>query len=149
MFAQVLADHIGVDCGEVERLLTMTPDEIFADELYVYWVRSLPQERLDKTLIMARDNYAAHMPEYHQHLEAHYGLKHPKMSAYTLGNWLLGYLQYPDLVVELPGVHHRLPRQAVIDVLPAMLDTLAEMPEGAADWQRALAVLALPLAAGG
>lgn len=147
MFAHMLANYIGTDAEEIERLLGMSQNDIFADPTYVYWVRSLPQERLDRTLALARDNYATHMPEYHQHLAAQYGMPQPKMSAYTLGNWLVGYLQYPDMVVELPSIHHRLPREAVIDMLPTMLETLGEMPEGAADWQRALAVLALPLAA--
>jgi hypothetical protein len=67
------------------------------------------------------------------------------MSAFTLGNWLVGFLQFPAALEGLSKFHKRLPQDAMAELLPHMLSVLEDMPHGSADWQKALALLSMPM----
>jgi acyl carrier protein phosphodiesterase len=67
------------------------------------------------------------------------------MSPFTLGNWVVGILEYPEEAKKLIEMHRRVPHQALVDNLPGILEILNEMPRGRAEWQKALCLLAFPL----
>ena len=141
----ILSRYIGVSPGKVARLLTLSQQQVYADQEYLGWVNQLDAERLYDTLQYARSVYEAYMPEFSQHLSNQFGMHKTVMSAYTLGNWLVGFLQFPNTINGLTRMHQHIPRQAIADLLPRMLEVLQEMPEGGREWQRALAILSLPL----
>jgi hypothetical protein len=147
MVAEALAHYIGVPQGKIERLLALTQEQIYQDAEYQAWIGTLDIELLNKCLPLARAAYEKHLATFTEHLRTQYNMVNTPMSAFTLGNWLVGFLQYPSQISDLSRIHRRLPRQAVQEMLPEMIAMLDEMPEGRAEWQRALALMALPLAA--
>lgn len=147
MVASVLAGYIGVAQSKIERLLGLTQEQIYQDAEYNAWINTLDVEQLNSYLPLARAAYEKHLATFTEHLRTRYNMANTPMSAFTLGNWLVGFLQYPSQISDLSRIHQRLPRQAVLEMLPEMIAMLDDMPEGREAWQRALALMALPLAA--
>lgn len=147
MLEATLADYIGVETRDVQRLLRMKQSRIYDDPTYQAWIAKLDANQLHQSLNEARAAYEKMLPQFSQQLSERYNMNNTPMSPFTLGNWLVGFLQYPDAIRELSQKHNRLPREAVIDMLPEMLSMMNGMKQGRADWQKALALMALPLAA--
>lgn len=147
MLEQTLATHIGVSQAEVSRLLKMKQSQIYTDPNYQRWLHSLDAARLNDTLQLARAAYEKKLPYFTNLLKTDYGLADTPMSAFTLGNWVVGFLQYPEQISDLARMHNKLPREAVVRMLPEMIGMLDDLPQARAEWQRALALMALPLAA--
>ncbi|PJF36918.1 MAG: hypothetical protein CUN49_03005 [Candidatus Thermofonsia Clade 1 bacterium] len=147
MIAEVLAQYIGVEKRKVERLLALKQEQIYEDPEYQAWISKLNVDRLNSFLPLARAAYEKHLATFTEHLRTKYNMVNTPMSAFTLGNWLVGFLHYPSQISELARLHRRLPRQAVLEMLPEMIAMLDDMPEGRAEWQQAFALMALPLAA--
>ncbi len=147
MVAAVLARYIGVEQNKIERLLALSQAQIYQDAEYQAWIAELNVEQLNDFLPLARAAYEKHLATFTEHLRKCYDMVNTPMSAFTLGNWLIGFLQYPSQISDLSRIHQRLPRQAVLEMLPEMIAMLDDMPEGRAEWQRAFALMALPLAA--
>jgi hypothetical protein len=142
---QTLAQYVGVQPKQIARLMVRPQLEIYDDSEYKAWVSQLDAEQLYATPPHAREAYNQRMPHYSQFLGENYNLSNTKMSAFTLANWLVAFLQYPEYMRDMIKMHRRLPADAIAAVLPDMLESLQEMPDGGRDWQRALALLALPL----
>ncbi|MCA9902210.1 MAG: hypothetical protein KC547_00020 [Anaerolineae bacterium] len=140
-----LAQYTKLPKAEIDRLLALSQDEIYNDATYLNQVRQLDAEYLYDTLPAARDIYAQYVPQYNQILSERFGLHNSVMSAFTLGNWLVGFLQFPTTLDGLSKFHKRLPKDAMAELLPDMLSVLDDMPQGSADWQKALALLSLPM----
>jgi hypothetical protein len=148
LFSDAIAPYIGCSSTEIDRLLSLPQGQIYADDTYCTWTNNLDYESLYETLPDARSAYEAQLPQFSKVLIEHYGVSNERMSAYTLGNWLVGFLQTPDQISKLPKIHQHLPRAAVLELLPGMIGMLDSMGTGREQWQRALAILALPLAVG-
>lgn len=118
---------------------------IYNDSAYLNQIRQIDTERLYETLPAARDIDAEYVPQYNQILSERFGLHNSVMSAFTLGNWLVGFLQFPKTLDNLSQHHKRLPKEAMAELLPHMLSVLEDMPHGSADWQKALALLSMPM----
>lgn len=147
MVVDKLAATIGTPRAAVERLLAMSQSEIYEDAEYRHWVSQLHPAPLHRTLGYARQAYDRHLSQLAKILRDEYGFVNVPMSAFTLGNWLVAFLAYTESLSDMTRIHARLPQAAVARLLPEILNALGEMPEGAQEWQRALAVLTLPLLA--
>lgn len=144
---KALAQYINVPTANVARLLNMKQSEIYEDDEYQSWISSLDADLLYNTLANAREAYSKNIEQFNDVLKSKYKLKNTPMSEFTLGNWLIGFLQYPANLASLTEMHNRLPRQAVIEMLPSIIKILDEVKEGRTEWQKALSLIALPLAA--
>lgn len=147
MIADTLAKYINVPADAIQRLLSMSTSQIYQDAEYQTWIEKIDTRQLDNTLKQAREAYDKDLPRFNERLAQEYGVKAKPMSSYTLGNWVIGYLYYPEMAKNLPQVHNRLPQHVVTEMLPDLITALDEMPDASEEWQRALAVLALPLLA--
>jgi|GEM_PF-1787379 len=147
MLEDTLAQYIGIPTTSVSRIIKMQQTKIYEDKDYKEWINKLDSTSLHNTLPHARSAYDKHLPDFVQILQTRYGMKDTPMSAYTLGNWLVGFLQYPSALANLAEMHNRIPQRAFREMLPQLISMLDEMPAGRADWQRALSLLALPLLA--
>jgi len=147
MIENTLSRYTGVVPAKISRLLRLTQSRIYEDKEYRSWIEALDTDVLGETLPHARVAYERHLPEFTEHLKEKYGMVNTPMSAYTLGNWLVGFLRYPDTIINLSKMHDRIPAEAFSDMLPEIITMLDEMPQGRAEWQRALALMALPLVA--
>lgn len=128
-------------------MLSLSQQALSEDAGFQTLISQLDTNTLDQTLSLARAAYETRMDAFHKVLEQHYGLARTSMSAYTLGNWVVGYAQFPNAVGNLTHLHRRLPVGAIVELLPDMLAVLGEMPQGREAWQHALAVMTLPLLA--
>lgn len=148
MLVSLISKYTGMDQAEVERLLALSSKEVFADPAYQDMVNALDKKLLESTVINAREAYRGRVEAFSASLEAKYKLQNPTMSAFTLANWLVGFLYSPDNLSDLLDRHERVPKEALVDGLPEILDMLDNMDDGRAEWQHAMALLSLPLIAG-
>ncbi len=148
MLTNTISKYTGLDPNEVERLLGMSAKDIFADPTFQDMVDKLDKKLLENTVINAREAYRGKVEEFSARLESKYKLQNPTMSAFTLANWLVGFLYSPDNLIDLLDRHERVPKEALADGLPEILDMLSAMDEGRDEWQHAMALLSMPLIAG-
>lgn len=139
-----LADHGRMEPGEAARLLSLTLDELAQDEAYQALLAQLDQQLLSRTLHDVRKIYDSNLAEF----KREYDLQDTVMGGHTLGNWVLGYLMYPDQLHSLADRHVNVPTEKVQQMLLDLLSLLQRQTgEGCREWQRALALLTLPLLA--
>jgi hypothetical protein len=147
MIETTLSNYIGVPSDKIARLLKMKQQAVYADPEYQAWINRLDANRLHQTLPHARAAYEKHLPHFIEILHTRFGMSNTPMSAFTLGNWLVGFLQHPEAIGDLSRMHSRIPSEAFRQMLPDMIEMLNDMPQGRAEWQNALALMALPLVA--
>lgn len=148
MLVNTLSKYTSLEPNELERLLAMSSRDVFADSNYQGMVDNLDKKLLESTVINAREAYRGKVEEFSTRLENKYELQNPTMSAFTLANWLIGFLYSPDNLIDLLEHHDRVPKEALVDGLPEILDMLGSMDEGRDEWQHAMVLLSLPLIAG-
>jgi len=147
MDASDIATTVGLPEATIKRLMGLAPADLLQDPEYLDLLHELDRELLEETLPMARSAYEEGLPAFSASLNARYGLADTPMSAYTLGNWVVGALQYPDHTSQILKMHDRVPGEAVRNGLEDLLGMLSTMPKGSREWQRALCALSLPLMA--
>ena len=145
MLENTLARCVNVPVEEVERLLALSPDALYNDPLYLDLVGQLDAATLETTATYARAAYETQLPP----IKAKYGLSDTVMSGYTLCNWVLGFLMYPEKLRDMLTRHARIPTDTIEATLPELIAILADLPDGSAEWQQALVTLSLPLIARG
>lgn len=145
MVAQLLAKHIGIPVEQVESFLHMSHAQIYASPDYYELVKTLDYDLLVESLNEVRRVYEQHLPGLASHLRDQHGYLGRPMTAYTLGNWLIGFLNQPHLLFKLVDIHRPLSPEIIETSLPAILEILGKMANGAHEWQRATALLSLPL----
>ncbi|MCU0463768.1 MAG: hypothetical protein MUF38_04280 [Anaerolineae bacterium] len=147
MLEDTLAHYIGANKDQINRLTRMKQSQVYSDPTYQAWVQQMDAGALHETLAHARAAYEEHLPQFAAILSTRYGMSNTPMSSFTLGNWLVGFLQYPDSISNLSKMHQRIPQEAFREMLPEMIQMLDDLPTGREGWQRALALMALPLVA--
>lgn len=147
MLSETLARTIDISPREIERLMTLTRKDVYHDQGYLSLVGKLDVALLHSTLDEACSAMGAGLPALNEALVTQYGLEGEPLSVYTLGYWLVNFLRSPDSLDRLVHIHSRLPAEAVREILPQLLDALEGMSAGRVEWQRALTLLSLPLAA--
>lgn len=144
---QVLAAYIGLSPNDIHQLTELPAEQIFENPTYKTLIEGLDTEFLKKTLPEARTAYALGLPAFMARLEHDVGINHMSMSAYTLGDWLIRFLEAPETIPVVLNMHLRLTRPIIRAGLPYLLEMLSTMPRGQTEWQRALAIMSLPLVA--
>lgn len=144
MEAQVLSRYTGVPTKQINRLLSMSGQTMAKDPEFINLLNSLDKDHLEETLPEARAAYEKGLPAFERHLHQQYGLETTPMSAFTLGNWVVGALQFPQYTNKIMEMHENIPREVFVNELPRLLDMLDHV-RGGREWQRALCVFSLPL----
>ncbi len=143
MLVQQLATYTGLSDAEIERLLALSPSEIYDDPAYSALIPQLDEEALKATAAQVQQIYADHLPA----LKDKHQLSGSIMSSYTLVNWVLGFLMYPERLPDMLQYHQRLTSEQVAAMLPDLFTLLDALSEGREAWETALAVISLPLLA--
>lgn len=139
----MLSSYSGIPVKQLQYLLSLSPAKMYQDSVYQNLVRQLNAEMLQDTLVSVRETYDKHLPT----IKRQYNLRNTTMSGFTLANWIIGFLSYPDRLPDLLERHVNVPPSVIADVAPDLLAVLGEVPRGGAEWQRALTVFILPLLA--
>lgn len=145
MLADTISRYSGAAAGDVSRWLTLSPEAIYEDPAYLDLINGLDKEFLQETVITAREAYREGLDDLAKKIEVKYDVENPVMSAFTLGNWLVGFLYSPTTLPDLLERHGRVPAEAIREGLPELLGMLESMPTGRQEWQQALALLSIPL----
>ena len=143
-----LADYTGLDVQTIQKMLQSTPHAIYTSQEYIEVLRNVDSDLLEETLPEARRIYSLHLDEFAATLENRYDIHSNPMSAFTLGNWVVGVMQYPQRADALIEMHHNLPTEVFSDNLSDLIDMLGEMNIGREVWQQAMCLLAFPMMAG-
>jgi hypothetical protein len=145
MNTQTLAQYMNVPEGTAKQLMGLSARQLLADETYIGLLYDLDRELLEATLPTVRAVYEEYLPEFIEGVESRYNLDATPMSAFTLGNWVVGALQFPEHTHSILEMHANVPREVFNNELQSLMDILENTPEGKAEWQRAMCVFALPL----
>lgn len=143
MLIQQLVTYTGLPETEIKRLLALSPTEIYDDPAYLALIPQLNEETLKATAAQVQQIYEDYLPA----LKDKHQLGSTIMSSYTLVNWVLGFLMYPERLRDMLRYHRRLTAEQVANMLPDLFALLDEMSEGVNAWKMALAVISLPLLA--
>ena len=149
MLTSTISKYSGISPNEVDRLLAMSSHQVFNDPAFQGMVNDLDRKFLEDTVTDAREAYRGRLDDFSARLERKYNLENPAMSAFTLANWLVGFLYSPDNLGDLLDRHERVPKEALREGLPELLGILDNMGEGRKEWQAALSLLSIPLVANG
>lgn len=147
MDVQMIAYYTGLSEQEVRRFLSRPAADTYRDPAYIKTLEQLDQGYLKRTLGMVRDYYDQHLGEFAAELENRYQISRGAMSGFTLANWVIGFLDYPDYAIDLLERHAKLPAEVFDGGLEDLLSLMDGMPEGREQWQQALCLLAFPLMA--
>ena len=145
MNAETIASYTGLSLSEVQRFFKMGAFDVYKDANYIKVLKSLDKAYLEATLPAARAAYETHIDAFKDEVKARYGLDRAPMSSFTLGNWVVGVLQYPASAHEILGMHKGIKGEVISGSLQDLLDMLNDMPQGSEKWQQALCLLAFPL----
>ena len=146
MNASQIAQITGLPETKINQYLnSMTAAEIYRDTTYIKALKQLDKDYLNRTLISARKVYENHLQEFTVAIAKRYGINSEPMSPFTLGNWVVGVLEYPDHAGNLLEHHRRIPSEAFTGSMDELLAFLDDMPDGGETWKQALCLLAFPL----
>jgi hypothetical protein len=147
MLAKILASYSQLPEAQIESWLAQPSRALLSDEKYYQAINAIDSSLLYHSLPEVREAYTSGLPAFQQKLTERYQLDFSVMSAYTLGNWLLGFLQHPEQLDMLLDKHLRLPLNVLREEAPALLSLLDKMSQNRQEWQKALALFMLPLLA--
>lgn len=145
MNTKTIANYTGLRADKIDRFVKMSTTQIYNDADYQDFLKTLDREFLIETLPLARQAYENNLPKFTAELQDRYRLPNMPMSAFTLGNWVVGVLEYPSTAGEIINMHGRVPAEVITNSLEELLEFLDDMPKGSAEWQQALCLLAFPL----
>lgn len=143
-----VATYTGLPTNSIEKMLKGSPHQTYRSQEYIDALHSVDLEALEAALPEARRVYEAHLPDFAAGLEARYGVSSSPMSPFTLGNWVVGVMQYPERADTIIKMHKALPANVFADNLDELVGMLDEMRSGSAVWQQAMCLLAFPLMSG-
>ncbi|MCA9914412.1 MAG: hypothetical protein KC496_13750 [Anaerolineae bacterium] len=129
----------------VAYFLSMPPAEVYRDEQYIRALYRLDLPRLRMTLPIVRSYYHEHLDDFAQYVEQTYHIDRGAMSAQTLGNWVVAFLDYPENALSMLEKHSHLPSALFDGGLEELLRLVEGLPEARDAWQQALCLLAFPL----
>ncbi len=140
----ILAQNLDITVEQVERWLAMPATAIYDDPAYQALIHQIDNAALERTQPQVRAVYETGLPP----IKAKFQLQDTIMSGYTLSNWVLGFLMYPDRARDILGHHARIAPEVVYDVLPELVDLLDDSADcDCTEWKRALLIFSLPLLA--
>jgi len=148
MLSETLSKYVGIPSGDVEHYLGMPVSALASDPNYIQLLQGLDLATLESSMTEAHTLLEQSLPGFTDQVTSEYALRRNPMSGYTLANWLLGYLNYPEKMDALVELHDRVPSEAIRKYLPAVISMLDNMGPGREMWQRALASVGIILSVG-
>ena len=143
MITHVLAPHFDTTPDGVRELLTLSPQELQDSPEFIALLDSLDPASLHGTLEEARQTLDAELPGLVSDFTNHYDIDHFPLSSFMLGNWILGFLNYPTELTQLPQIHANIPVTIIQEAIPYVLEMFGKMESGGSQWQKAFAAMAL------
>lgn len=147
MDINTIAYFTGLSASVIKELLTRESAEVYRDPRYLEALRRIDVAVLENTLPDARDIYEEYLPEFSEMLAKRYGVDTAPMSPFTLGNWVVGVLHYPERADSLIDMHARLGREVFAENVDSLIGILDYMGNGKEVWQQAMVLLSFPLMA--
>lgn len=144
MISEVLAQYIGIPQSDIKNLLSLSLEDLYDSPAYNKLVQQLDFDLLHETLPDARKVYESVVPTVIDSISSEFKYTGRGMTAFTLGNWLVGFLARPDQLFKLADIHSHIPVPAIEAGLPLILAGLSDMDSGGKQWSKAMAVLSLP-----
>ncbi len=142
---ELFADNIGISVEDARAMLSLRQNQLIHSEMYRELVRSLDYTALSNSLRQIRALYETHLPELVDYLRDNHQYVGKGMTALTLGNWLLGFLNMPDYLDHLIEIHKKVPPFVLTIGLPRILEILDKAEASSAEWKKAMALLTLPM----
>lgn len=140
-----LETNLGISRLELDRLLGLSNTELKTDARYNALLKNIDAATLNGTIKEAKRVLADGIPPIVEQMQAKHNLDHFPLTAFMLSSWIIGYLSYADEVWNLPQTHANVPVPIIREVIPHVNAIFAQMNEGAEAWQKAFAILVIPL----
>lgn len=145
MDIEMIAHYTKLPKSMLIKYKTMSAKAIYSDSEYINALSNINRDDLEASLPLARRVYEKYMDEWKFMIQNKYNVNSEPMSAYTLGNWVVGVLQYPTSAREILNFHKGLDANMFREFLETLVEVLDDMPSHKEEWQNALTLLAFPL----
>ncbi len=124
---------------------TLNPVALIDAPSYQDAVGSLDTALLQRSYAEAHKAYESVLPAFQQEMETRYGYDHAPMFSTSLGKWLISVAERPHYMPQVFSLHASVPPMIIQETLPLLLRTMDHIGAGRDEWQRALALLSLPM----
>jgi hypothetical protein len=145
MDAERIARYTKLPTHLVRDFLSRNPVDVYRDPQYVRALYRMDLPYLRATLPIVRSYYDEHLDSFAEDLEQRYHIQRGAMSSFTLGNWVVAFLDYPEYALNMLQRHEHLPPQLFDGGLEDLMTLLEGLPKGREQWQQALCLLTFPL----
>ena len=147
MITKTLACYLNIPPDDIYRLLNTPPHELYQHPMYSDLLRSVDFEYLFDTLPYAKTVLQTGLPPLVARFSAEYNLYHFPLNGHMLSDWITDFLQFPAEVWRLREVHTGVGLQLIHEAIPEILGMLEALGDASHVWQRAFAIMVIPLAA--
>lgn len=147
MIAKTLAYYLDLPQVDVLRLLQLPTHDLYQHPVYADLLGSLDYDLLFDTLPFAKTVLQSGLPPMVARLSAEYNLYHFPLNGHMLSDWITDFLQFPAEVWRLRDVHAGIGLHLIHEAIQEVLGMLDALGEASRLWQRAIAVMVIPLAA--
>ncbi|MBD0262536.1 MAG: hypothetical protein ICV78_07375, partial [Tolypothrix sp. Co-bin9] len=132
---------------QLETLLSKTLSECLNSSELKQLLDSLDGNLLKKTLPTAGGVLAKELPPFYNWLKNELGVERIPDSPDHTTKWVIGFINNQQSLTRLVELHRPVPRLALESAIPRLIGMFKEIenPQVQKEWQKAIAVLCLPL----
>lgn len=145
MQTEEIARYCKVSNHLIRDWISRPPADVYRDQQYIRTLYRLDLPYLRATLPVVREFYEENLDEFAHDMEEHYHISRGAMSSFTLGNWVVAFLDHPEYALNMIARHSHLPPELFDGGLERLMLMLEDLPEGCEQWQQALCLLTFPL----
>jgi len=145
MTAEEVARYCKVPAHLIRDWMGRSPSDVYRDQQYIRTLYRLDLPYLRATLPRVREFYAENLDSFAEDMEQRYQIARGAMSSFTLGNWVVAFLDHPEYSLNMIERHNHLPSELFGGGLESLMLMLEDLPEGKEQWQQALCLLTFPL----
>lgn len=138
------SEHTDASENTIKMLLELSSVQMYQSPVYKDLIASINQKHLNETVRTTREVYDKHLPELVDYLRAEHNFTGNPMTAMTLSNWVLGFLNNQAFLDKMQGFHKNVPLHIFREGLPHILELLDDMGDDGHEWKKAITLLALP-----
>jgi hypothetical protein len=139
--------HLDLPSTQLEALLSKTLSECLNSSELKQLLDSLDANLLKKTLPTAGGILAKELPPFYNWLKNELGVERIPDSPDHTTKWVIGFINNQQSLTRLVELHRPVPRLALESAIPRLIEMFKgiENPQVRQEWQKAIAVLCLPL----
>jgi hypothetical protein len=144
---KTFSQYLDLSQTQVEALLSKSLSECLNSPELKQQLNSLDVKLLRETLPTAGAVLAKELPPFYHWLTHELGVEHVPDSPDHTTKWVIGFINNQESLTNLVELHRPVPRPALERAIPRLIELFVgvEDTQIRKEWQKAIAILCLPL----